>query len=134
MRRTAAALCLFGTLAGCQTSGQPAPTAILDAVPRNYRQVIADDIRNTFADPYSIRDASISQPIPRPDLIFGNPHTVCVRMNAKNRMGGYTGMRATMFTFKDGRLSGNDPDMSSVCTNASYAAFPEIDSAAVPRR
>lgn len=122
-------LALAGAVvAGCQTSGGSAPAA----VPANYRVMVADEVRKTFFDPYSIRDASISAPIPGTSMM-GAMHTVCVRANAKNRMGGYTGIRTTAVVIRSGAVTVSDQSVADIaCASATYEPFPEIDSAAAP--
>jgi hypothetical protein len=69
---------------------------------------------------------------------------VCVRANAKNRMGAYTGIRSTVFLIRDGRVveSGDDTPVALTekgvltvtpiyikehCENAAFEPFPEIE-------
>lgn len=63
---------------------------------------ITRDARNYLLDPYSVRDAEISSVMDAtPD---GKLQFVCVKANAKNAMGGYTG-RSTISV----RLVGSSP-------------------------
>ncbi len=119
-------------LASCQTAAENVtPVAVAAApMPANYRGQVADRVRATFFDPYSIRDAGISIPIAGQSLL-GPMHTVCVRANAKNRMGGYIGIRETSYIFRNGQISLSDAEYAALtCANAVYEPFPEIDSAA----
>ena len=121
-------------LAGCamevETPREPPPT--------NYRQAVAEYIRKSFFDPYSIRDAGIAPP--RPGWGFGGTSfgeyktgwAVCVRANAKNRMGAYGGSKETIYIIQDGRVvaSGQDLETSAArsgCEGAQYEPFPEIE-------
>jgi hypothetical protein len=114
-------------LAGCQTTGQGSQIQVAQQLPPNYRQMIVDNIRSTFFDPYSIRDAMISAPIAGTSLL-GPVATVCVMANAKNRMGGYIGSKPTSFVFRDGRLTAQDSDYAGMtCASARYEPFPEIE-------
>lgn len=111
-------------LGGCVTAGAETPLA--DNLPGNYRGVISERVRATFFDPYSIRDAAISAPISGVS-IYGPVVTVCVRANAKNRMGAYTGLSATAFVFRGGQITATNTDQAEIiCGNASYGPFPEI--------
>lgn len=120
-------------LAGCQTDGGPGTTqAAQEPPPTNYRAQVTDRVKKSFFDPYSIRDASISQPFIQNaafDGITPIPHQgwmVCVRANAKNRMGGYIGQKATGYMFKGGQIL--DLDFNSpFCEPARYEPFPEIE-------
>lgn len=118
-------------LSACQTTTDGGPVSTASApeadLPPNYRTVIRAAVRERFFDPYSIRDASISQPIAGATLV-GSQQTVCVRANAKNRLGGYTGRRATAFTFRQGQLTRADNRYAeTTCRDAQYQPFPEIE-------
>lgn len=123
-------------LAGCAGGGTGATeTPLLDSasLPPNYRQIIVSKVKETFFDPYSIRDASISQPIAG-RAALGPVATICVRSNAKNRMGGYTGLKATSYTFRAGALTVVDDQYAALtCDKATYEPFPEIDAGSPPR-
>lgn len=114
------------TLVGCQTAeevrvsfeqARPAPSAV--------KAQIVRDARDYLVDPYSIRDAEISF------MQFNNRsglHWLCVKANAKNRMGGYVGRQAIEVWVKDGRLAGNVPN-SLACNSSAlkWQAFPELE-------
>ncbi|TPK53801.1 MULTISPECIES: hypothetical protein [unclassified Mesorhizobium] len=113
-------------LAGCQSSAEmqksidqsTAPSATLKAA-------IVHDARDFLADPYSIRDAEISD-------VQRNPKTgiewVCVKANAKNAMGGYTGRQTIEVDARGSMLVGNLPN-SSACSNPSlkWQRFMELE-------
>jgi hypothetical protein len=106
-------IAFFATaLSGCVTSeqvdrvmaSQRPPSAAIKAA-------IVRDARDYLVDPYSVRDAEISNVMDAtPD---GKLQFVCVKANAKNRMGGYTG-RTTISV----RLVGSNP----VSTNPNATA------------
>jgi hypothetical protein len=102
------------------------------------RAAIAAYIRNNFFDPYSIRDAEISSAVESVGSLDGstkNPPMICVIDNAKNRMGGYTGKRATLYylTYSGqiGRAvdSADDTFVNPFCEDSRlrYVPFPEIE-------
>jgi len=113
-------------LAACNQTTGSGPQAAAP-LPSDYREQIIAKVRDTFFDPYSIRDASISQPIA--GAAFAGPvSTVCIRANAKNRMGGYIGLKQTSFTFRDGKLTVADSEYAAMtCGQAVYEPFPEIE-------
>lgn len=121
-------------LAGCQTAQNPAPSPAgageLVGLPGDYRQQILARAKAEFFDPYSIRDAVISQPISGTSL-SGATSTICVRANAKNRMGAYTGLQTTAYIFRGGQITLSDQQYSGmICGSATYAPFPELESGA----
>jgi len=99
-------------LAGC--AGTPEQEASAgNPYPSSYRQLAADYVRQSFIDPYSIRDAEIAAPKLAAgagllgDGSFATPWLVCVRANAKNRMGAYTGRKATAIQIYRGKGLGS---------------------------
>lgn len=119
--------CLYlATLAGACTNTAVSGPEAAQPLPADYRARVAAKVRETFFDPYSIRDASISDPIAG-QAILGPVQTVCVRANAKNRMGGYTGLKETAFTFLNGNLSVDSEYAALTCAKAAYGPFPEIE-------
>lgn len=127
------AMVIVGALAlvGCQTAAEGQKPA--QPLPANYRQLVADHVRKSFNDPYSIRDASISAPISGTSMM-GATQTVCVRANAKNRMGAYVGLKATAIVFRDGRITTASEEYGPMlCADAQYVPFPEIEAGGRPR-
>lgn len=114
-------------LGGCQTDGAGTVAEGPQTLPPDYRQQIIAKVKESFFDPYSIRDASISAPIPGAN-IYGATNTVCVRANAKNRMGGYIGLRSTMYVFNGPKLTVSSSDGADwMCAKAAWEPFPEIE-------
>lgn len=121
-------------LAACnQTAGVVASATTSDPPPPpNYRDQVQARVKKTFFDPYSIRDAAISQPFVQNAAFDGVtliPHQgwmVCIRANAKNRMGGYIGLKETGYMFKAGQIVDADFN-SSFCAGAQFEPFPEIE-------
>jgi len=129
-------------LAACSpTTSSPGPKAEAGAPPANYRAASKISVRETFFDPYSVRDASISRPLFASAVFDGvtpiprKGWIVCVKANAKNRMGAYTGIQPTVMLF-DGEavtltLSGPDyaGQIADHCKTAVYEPFPELEAA-----
>src|SRR5687767_1408100 len=98
------ALAVVGCATAPTENTAPSPSAAA-AFPENYRTVIIEQVRKTFVDPYSIRDASISAPIPPSSGFWASAADmtiVCVRANAKNRMGAYGGLTVWGVYFRPG--------------------------------
>jgi hypothetical protein len=107
------------------------------------KSILAERIR-LWKDPYSIRDASIGEvrPCVLDDLTRTGLTTkragqcVCVVLNAKNSMGGYTGLRRTLFVFwndggtdtRDGAILGYEEHCGST------RPFPELNAKEERRR
>jgi hypothetical protein len=126
-------------LAGCSTTSTPPADSNAGAPPTNYRAAAAAKAKQSFIDPYSVRDATISQPLYASAIFDGvtpfprKGWIVCIRANAKNRLGGYTGQQYTLIAFKgdtaDLVLSGPEytGQLESHCSPGTYSAFPEIE-------
>lgn len=130
MRKVFAAVCLV-SLAGCLEVQPVATTEVNVAPPSNARAAALGYARQSFFDPYSVRDASISEPFVIPYGFGGQSQAwvVCVRANAKNRMGAYAGMQESLIVFEgdvvDTSRSGRDA--ASACRSAQYGPFPELE-------
>ena len=71
--------------------------------PDNYREIIKAHVLHTFFDPYSIRSASITG-VGRGHLYFQPGWVVCLQCNAKNRLGGYVGIKKTAYLIYKGAV------------------------------
>ena len=98
------------------------------------RQAVLAQIRVTLFDPYSVRDATISNVLAPSSVITAskNAKAVCVRLNAKNRFGAYVGLTYTMYKFSaEGALLAADdtPIAQQECADArlGYMPFTELE-------
>ncbi|RVG25055.1 hypothetical protein [Sinorhizobium meliloti] len=109
-------------LSGCQTAQEM--FAHQKPVTADMKAQIVAGARDVLKDPYSIRDAEISYSVPAQ----GGGTFVCVKANAKNGMGGYTGRKGWLIPFnKAGRIM-NAFEGHPFCnyTEIKYQPFPEI--------
>jgi len=83
------------------------------------------DARDFLIDPYSVRDAEISSVMDTPD---GKLQFVCVKANAKNAMGGYTGRKAVSVRLVGSRPVSTNPN-ATVCAMPllRWYPFPELE-------
>lgn len=111
---------LAALLAGCNTTG----TA--DVPPPDARAAILAHKNRLWKDADSIKGASISAPY----RFMGYMWHVCVRANARNSFGGYTGEKENLIgLYDDGRppealYPGSD---APVCETKAHTPFPELD-------
>lgn len=103
-RRNLCGLLVAGLLlAGCMTT---VPKTVGDAgittpAPGNWREAARKGARKALFDPYTARDVEIAAPVPASMVFDGGtliPHKgwmICMRANAKNRFGAYTGQQLT---------------------------------------
>jgi hypothetical protein len=120
-------------LAACQTTDSGSPTAISD-LPTDYRQQILARAKAEFVDPYSVRDAAISTaPIASGTPLTGTTAIICVRANAKNRMGAYTGAKMISYIFQSGQITMTDQQYAAMtCGTAVFEPFPELEAGYQP--
>src|SRR5262245_53489501 len=78
------------------------------------RAAILADIKRTFLDPYSVRDAEISNAAPSMSLDQQVSFNVCLVANAKNGFGAYSGRQKTLYRLTStGRVSSTSQDTFS---------------------
>lgn len=120
-------------LAGCGSASQSA--ADVGPFPARYREMARDYLRKTLFDPYSVRDAEIAEPAVKASIHLVDPTpgwTICVRYNAKNRLGAYTGMTENALLVRGDRITISLNELTraaptiGMCRDAKWAPFPEL--------
>lgn len=102
----AARLACFDRPAKTAPTRKAAPPAL-----DKYRTEILRQKSSLWRDPYSIRDARISEKYncESGPLFPPNSECICVTANAKNAYGGYTGVRRTLMIFSpSGQMTTSD--------------------------
>ena len=125
MKKIAASLLITLSQANCVPS-ENYSGAIAAAQPANasIKGQIVRDARDFLLDPYTVRDAEISNVATFSDGTQG----VCVRANAKNAMGGYTGRQSMAINIRNGVLSGHTMN-NQLCArpDVKWYPFPELE-------
>lgn len=124
MRRSIATALLMGLCAcnqGPQVAVDPGPE------PMNYREIVKTAVHDTFFDPYSLRDVSVTEPHTG-RMYRTEGWLVCVRANGKNRMGAYAGMSETVFLIRNGIVVDSDSE-AAVCAQFPHTPWPEMEMA-----
>lgn len=132
--QTALLIALYSPAGGCATSQTAPPDS---APPANYRALAKEYLRTTLFDPYSVRDAQVASPQWGDSAYLLDPGPgwiICVRMNAKNRLGAYTGLKEDALLVRNGKVtisSNSIVDTPSIpklysCRNAQWESFPEL--------
>jgi hypothetical protein len=94
--------------------------------PANYRAELLAFMRTYLNDPTNVREASISEPVQRP-IAGSRRYYVCVRYNARDSSGQYTGVADRAAFYLDGRFDRIIEKAQDYCPATSYAAFPELE-------
>ena len=129
-------------LAGCASGrSREEREAFINIYPDKYRTDLLAALHTYVSDPTHIRDAYVSDPAIRP-IGAQNRYAACVRFNAKNSDGRYTGSRDVLAIFVAGRFDQFlDPSMQlgtagqssqaiavkELCGQAEYKRFPEAE-------
>lgn len=122
MKKVIAASALSMLTAGCLT----VPERLAQQRPATAAEKasIVAGARDVMKDPYSIRDAEISQFVPATSGPDGN---ICVRANAKNGFGAYTGRTNWLIAVSGGKAV-NAWEGHAHCAHPQikWQPFPEI--------
>jgi hypothetical protein len=125
MKRTAVAIAI--ALTGCAGSEGPTLTGSVDEPPpANYRELAREHMRTIMFDPYSARDPFIAKPKNGGSVLYPG-WVICVRVNAKNSLGAYTGPQITAVTVRAGKVTVAQTDTGWMfCDGVEYEPFPEL--------
>jgi hypothetical protein len=120
MRKLLISAIILG-VTGCQVPWmQPSAAALAAAdygpFPENYESLLKEYIRTNFFDPYSVQDLKIQQPvkgwIKEPAIQGGHFHfgyLLTFECNAKNRQGGYVGLKTSQVFIRDSKVQDIPP-------------------------
>src|SRR5436305_8416407 len=135
-------LVLMLGICGCTADMKPVfvaekhPVAIVPT----YKQTILAWAKGYFAEPSSLRDASISDPVPIRTFVNHDMWLVCVAVDARQKGGGYMGQQVVALAFGPVTSAPLDRSYTNV-SNAdcqrvplSWRPFPELERlSAAPR-
>ena len=113
-------------VSGCvtETQKQKFYAAQRPATPAE-RAAILDYAKTFYFDPYSMRDVSLSDAV---DPKKENTVAFCLRANAKNRMGAYTGLKTTALLMQNGKVTKAEEE-SFMCADPrmTYTPFRDLE-------
>jgi hypothetical protein len=121
-------------LGGCATDVGPSEAELRarweaqNVVPQNYKQDLLAFLRTYLNNPSHVHDASVSPPVLK-SVGPGQRYVACVRYNARNSDGKYTGLKtgaAIYVSAKLDRFLDGPRDAADLCKDAAYAPFPEL--------
>ena len=116
------------TLFGCswfdkKTEGPPVE---VNKVPVNYRANMLEFLKGQLNDPVGVRDAYITEPRLQ-QVLADQRYVVCVRFDAKDPFGQYSGPKEHIAIYFAGNLTQFVPANPGQCTGAAYQRFPELE-------
>ncbi|MEX0752262.1 MAG: hypothetical protein WD073_04970 [Xanthobacteraceae bacterium] len=129
MGRNAATRCMLSalvlTLAAC-SSGSKQAAVNPNLYPVDYKREILAAMRQLLADPTQVRDAFISDPVLTP-VDKDQRYALCLRANARDAKGQYTGSADSIAYFYGGHLNLFVRAKGDECSKAAYKPFPELE-------
>ena len=103
------AIALAMSTVGCNGPSSPTPEQLVradyGAYPTDYQDIIKRYMNDLLIDPYSARYEFLKGPTRSWHRILGDTkfgYAVCAGVNAKNRFGGYVGMKPYFFMLHNG--------------------------------
>ena len=112
----------------------------LNTLPADYKSDILAVARSYLNNPRRIRDASVSEPFLRSvGGGRGERYVVCVRFNAMNSDGKYTGLKSRIATYRRGKLDQfteavlerlpdqKEDSSADPCKDVAMQPFPELE-------
>jgi hypothetical protein len=132
----AAALVGALALAGCASQDLGPSSAELTAqwesqniLPKDYKNDLLAFLRTYLNDPTHVRNAGVAEPT-RKAVPGGERYVVCLRYNARDTDGKYTGTKegaAVYVSAKLDRFIDVKRDAHDLCKGVVYAPFPELE-------
>ena len=132
LSRFALLLAVLLPLAACAGGGEemyfskPRNADVAQPFPVNYRADLLAFLRTYLNDPTNVRDASISEPIQR-HIAGTRRYFLCVRYDARDTGGRYTGVADRAALYLDGRFDRLLEKPQDLCPATAYAPFPELE-------
>ena len=129
---------LTGCTAFRERGEREAREARQNVFPNNYKADLTAAMHAYLVDPTRIRDAYVTDPAMR-NIDGRNRYAACLRFNAKDSEGRYTGSRDILAIFVAGRFdqfidqtgAANEPKLATLlaeqCGQADYKRFPELE-------
>ena len=130
--RRMAVLAVLLPLTACVGGGddtyyaRPKNTDVPQPFPANYRAELLAFLRTYLNDPTNIRQAAIAEPALR-EIGGYRRYYVCLRYDARDSSGRYTGVSDRAALYLDGRFERLLERQTELCGAAAYSAFTELE-------
>jgi hypothetical protein len=112
--------------ASCTSSGAPHSDDAGNVVPGNYKSDLLAFLRTYLNDPTNVREAAVTEPVLR-TLGAETRYMSCLRYNARDTVGKYSGARDRLAVYYHGRFDRLVENAREQCRDATYAPFPELE-------
>jgi hypothetical protein len=116
------------SLAACSTFGHHGDhegPAEVNVYPSTYRGDLIAFMQSYLNDPTGVRDAQIAEPVLKP-VNSSQRYVVCIKYNAKNKVGAYLGVKESVAVYLRGRFNQLVDVTDDTCKGALYQPFPEL--------
>ena len=121
MRRYLVVVAMPILIAGCM-EGYTGATGLY---PYDYKEITKAYIEKTFPDPKSLRTVAIGDPV-KGNVGKELGWIVCLQANAKNRAGGYEGVKRTALLISDGAVTRSTTN-APFCYEKVLEPWPEME-------
>ena len=114
-------------IGGCATSNTP----VIDAAPRDYRQLARDHVQDHFPNAHAIRSAQISAPKSTAGWALaepGQPDYLGVCLRIRDNAGKRGTFKDTVLLIRDNQIMDARDDVASTsfCNGVQFEPFPEL--------
>jgi hypothetical protein len=117
---------VFSGCSAFEKSPDKQPPVEVNLPPTNTRAGLLALLEKQLVDPVGVRDAYITEPKLQ-QIGTESRYVVCVRYNAKDGYGQYTGSLDFIAIYFAGKINQYIPAPADQCRNAAYQRFPELE-------
>lgn len=112
--------------ASCASGGRDRSDEAANVFPAGYKADLLAFLRTYLNDPTNVREAAVSEPVLRP-LGADTRYVACLRYNARDTVGKYSGARDRLAVYHRGRFDRLIENAREQCKDATYMPFPELE-------
>jgi hypothetical protein len=113
-------------IAACSGLREPPKAPDPNVAPANFKAKILTEMQARLSDPTEVRDTAVSEPTLRQTGTVQR-YISCLRYNAKDESGKYSGITERAVYFYDGEITQVIEDSNKdLCRGVSYQPFPEM--------
>jgi hypothetical protein len=126
MRYVLVLLALLTGSCGSSSSLRDRSDESANLVPASYKADVLAFLRTYLNDPTNVKEAAIAEPVLR-TLGTETRYMSCLRYNARDTLGKYSGARDRLAIYHRGRFDRLVENAREQCREATYVPFPELE-------
>lgn len=117
-------ICIALSACGSLAKSESENDATRGPYPTNWKSIVKQYIRSHYIDPTSVMDSEAAAPFKTRNTLMDATWSICIRNNAKNKFGGYTGRRLTILEVRNGQVDHTQEDYADPCQDAQFEPLP----------